>query len=614
MKKWSTGKSSTACCSISQVNNKGPWTEQEDKKLINLVEKYGAEKWSFISSHFPERIGKQCRERWFNHLCPTVNKTAWSKEEEWILFILHNQIGNKWSQLCKYLPGRTDNTIKNHWNSTMKKRIDKLQEEYDNMIKGKTEEEINKIQEDILSRCKIVVEQENQKFYDEKMKNYEKFKNITLDNKQSMYKLKKILLFRTHSKKMKRRGRKKKYLSNEEKSTSSIKNYIANNSNSVNYKSKKISQFKLTDKNEKNEIKNNNNKKKYGTPKNKKNKNKRKIGEPYIDENKEYPKKINLISSPIHKFIISKNDLNDSSKKNESRNNKKSKNNKSNININNNINIINNINTENSLLVNNLNNGNIEITPVSLNNNYIVYKNPININSTLYNNIFDSQNNKKKVKFESNEKNNQIITDSKEISPSTPFKMDQLGTPNFNLTDMNKIFHKTEKVFNDTNNILEKSAFNKQILNDVAFPYSNVKTHLYFTSSIKKPIKIISDESAANNMNMNINNIHNEHNNNNNNINYNNSSYDKISNTKNFFQNIENLTPNKIIDFSDNNCSNTLLKFNSNKKNDCYNSSGINMNMNNAYNVFSPSKNLTPFKISNVNLDKMFFSNFNSKN
>jgi hypothetical protein len=225
--------------------------------------------------------------------------------------------------------------------------------------------------------------------------------------------------------------------------------------------------------------------------------------------------------------------------------------------------------------------------------------------------MFDSQNNKKKVKFESNEKNNQIITDSKEISPSTPFKMGQLGTPNFNLTDMNKIFHKTEKVFNESNNILEKSAFNKQVLNDVAFPYSNIKTHLNFTSSIKKPIKIISDESAANNMN--INNIHN----NNNNIIYNNLSYDKISNTKNFFQNIENLTPNKIVDYSDNNGSNTLLKFNnvvntSNKKNECYNSSGININ--NAYNVFSPSKNLTPFKISNVNLDKMFFSNFNSKN
>ena len=73
----------------------------------------------------------------------------------------------------------------------MKKRIDQLKKEYDNMINGKNEEEIKEIQKDILEKCKIVVEQENQKFYDEKMKNYEKFKNITVDNKQSMYKLKK---------------------------------------------------------------------------------------------------------------------------------------------------------------------------------------------------------------------------------------------------------------------------------------------------------------------------------------------------------------------------------------------------------------------------------------
>jgi hypothetical protein len=139
------------------------------------------------------------------------------------------------------------------------------------------------------------------------MKNYEKFKNITIDNKQSMYKLKKILLFRTHSKKIKRRGRKKKTVLGEEKTTSSIKNYINTTNNKVNtdnnsiYKIMKNSQIKTSkSKKEKNK------KKKFGTPKTKKIK--RKIEDIFIDENKQYNKNINIISSPIHKFIITKQD------------------------------------------------------------------------------------------------------------------------------------------------------------------------------------------------------------------------------------------------------------------------------------------------------------------
>lgn len=53
--------------SLSQVLNpelvKGPWTTEEDAKVIDLVNTHGAKKWSLIASCLPGRIGKQCRER-----------------------------------------------------------------------------------------------------------------------------------------------------------------------------------------------------------------------------------------------------------------------------------------------------------------------------------------------------------------------------------------------------------------------------------------------------------------------------------------------------------------------------------------------------------------------
>jgi hypothetical protein len=78
--------------------------------------------WSEIATLLPGTSGKQCSERYFNHLDPSINKGDWNATEDRILYEGQRQFGNRWCDISKVLPGHTENSVKNRWNSNQMRK------------------------------------------------------------------------------------------------------------------------------------------------------------------------------------------------------------------------------------------------------------------------------------------------------------------------------------------------------------------------------------------------------------------------------------------------------------------------------------------------------------
>ncbi|CAM0958282.1 unnamed protein product [Alopecurus aequalis] len=111
------------CCDKANVK-KGPWTPEEDAKLLAYTSNHGTGNWTSVPQRAGlKRCGKSCRLRYTNYLRPNLKHENFTQEEEDLIITLHAMIGSRWSLIANQLPGRTDNDVKNYWNTKLSKKL-----------------------------------------------------------------------------------------------------------------------------------------------------------------------------------------------------------------------------------------------------------------------------------------------------------------------------------------------------------------------------------------------------------------------------------------------------------------------------------------------------------
>lgn len=100
---------------------KGHWRPDEDELLKELVAE-GRKNWGQVATRIPGRTSKQCRERWYNHLDPSIVRGEYSPEEDRMILDAQARLGNRWSAIAAMLPGRTEDAVKIRWKSLCRVR------------------------------------------------------------------------------------------------------------------------------------------------------------------------------------------------------------------------------------------------------------------------------------------------------------------------------------------------------------------------------------------------------------------------------------------------------------------------------------------------------------
>ena len=123
-KRWQQLQKGSVVEEAEDENFSSHWTREEDALLAQRVKDLGTRNWIIIAEEIPGRLGRQCRERWYNKVNPNITKSKWTKEEDEFLLQMFKEHGSKWSKISKMdtLLGRTISQIKNRFYQNLMKK------------------------------------------------------------------------------------------------------------------------------------------------------------------------------------------------------------------------------------------------------------------------------------------------------------------------------------------------------------------------------------------------------------------------------------------------------------------------------------------------------------
>lgn len=100
-------------CDEQSGLKKGPWTTEEDEKLMDYIARHGHGSWRALPKLAGlNRCGKSCRLRWTNYLRPDIKRGKFSEDEERVIINLHSVVGNKYVNFSPFVQLLVENFAK----------------------------------------------------------------------------------------------------------------------------------------------------------------------------------------------------------------------------------------------------------------------------------------------------------------------------------------------------------------------------------------------------------------------------------------------------------------------------------------------------------------------